>query len=423
MMYKLLNLPILIIVLISISLLISCRKEINNKDNFQNENYIDNKSAIVIAEYFMKNKFNSLKKDQNKQYSGSMLPTKEIETTVAIKAKDGLNVFYIVNYTGGGFAIISADKRTPKILAFSNVNSFKTDNHPQGIAEWLNITKLKIEELRDLKIPYDGQDRINIFQTDIKSNTINVRGVPDPVDTTCTGSYESVDLSMQTKWYQNDGYNNQMPAKSCSPNLNGKAYTGCVTTAMAQVIRYHGYPTTFNYSIMPNNVGSNYTSTGTNEIAGLMRACFDAVDNYGNQSPDIDCNVTNLNTEDIPAALMGGFGYSNTVHYINYAGTSNYNVVKDELRAGRPVIFRGGRDGGIFSVPRYRDGHAWVSDGFYSATVCGENGGYTGSYGVLYFQMNWGWGGTYDGLYGLSDFHMGTSTYNYKAGVIVGIKP
>jgi hypothetical protein len=116
------------------------------------------------------------------------------------------------------------------------------------------------------------------------------------------------------------------------------------------------------------------------------------------------------------SAFRCGFGYS-SAQYIGYAGTSNFTIVKDELRNGRPVIFRGGQNEGWWIFGHYANGHVWVSDGFSSAYYC--------QIGVstLYLHMNWGASGFYDGYYAYNNFNPGSETFNYQSCVIVNIKP
>lgn len=41
--------------------------------------------------------------------------------------------------------------------------------------------------------------------------------------------------------------------------------------------------------------------------------------------------------------------------------------------------------------------------------------------GMLYFHVNWGMGGLYNGNYGLGGFNPGGMDFNYKGEVIIGI--
>lgn len=117
-------------------------------------------------------------------------------------------------------------------------------------------------------------------------------------------------------------------------------------------------------------------------------------------------------------------GYSHPGTYLDYSGTNNYEDVVQEIDDGRPVLFRGGRKDNWFIFPVYKDGHAWVCDGFKKSKICHENGATS----YLFFHMNWGWdnlleSGRYEGWYGFLDFTPGNNTFNYKSGVIINICP
>lgn len=390
----------------------SCQKELESPDKIEDKNYIDQEKAVSVAKDFsngLLNKNFSKKKSFNVQSA----TTKNVKSIKNIKSKNGLNVFYIINYEGGGFAVVSADKRTLSILAYSDKSVFRTDTVPSGVDEWLNSTKLEIEEVRKQNIPYKGQDKIALFKT--TNTNFSVKAEPE-CNPCCVDEFEEVLPLIQTTWGQSGGYNNLMPQLSCVPSYNnGRAYTGCVATAMAQIIRYHQYPANwYNYTSMPNFVDSwNMFSAGTNEIAKIMYDAATAV------NAKYTCEGTGADTqEDVAAAFENFFGYSTSANYLDYSGTSNYDAVKNELRANRPVIFRGGRNDSWWIFPVYKDGHAWVSDGFQRSFFCNS-----GEY--LYFHMNWGWdpNNSYNGWYGFNDFTPGDNTFNYKSGVVVGIKP
>ncbi len=183
---------------------------------------------------------------------------------------------------------------------------------------------------------------------------------------------------------------------SCGPC--GRAWTGCVATAMAQVMKHHKHPTNYNWSDMPNSYGNTY-------ISSLMRDIGDAV------GMKYTCDASKAYADDIAPALKNTFGY-NSASYADY----DYNTVKSELNHSRPVILTGGRKTGGWIFSQYEDGHAWVCDG-YSLTVFPCWGS------MLTFHMNWGWGGTYNGWYGFLNFNPGDYTFNYKRKMVYNIKP
>ncbi|MEX2364683.1 MAG: C10 family peptidase, partial [Balneolaceae bacterium] len=157
------------------------------------------------------------------------------------------------------------------------------------------------------------------------------------------------------------------------------------------------------WNSMPNTSGSN-------TISELM---YDAGTVVG---MDWGCDASGASEDDIVPALRNTFGY-NSATQIGYAGTNNYNDVRDDLNDGLPVIFTGYEKDYVLGFPVKGEGHAWVSDGYRSGTLC--------PYGDTYlsFHMNWGWTGSYNGFYAFNNFHPGSSDYDYKSKVIINIEP
>lgn len=151
---------------------------------------------------------------------------------------------------------------------------------------------------------------------------------------------------------------------------------------------------------MPNN-------TGVPETARLLREIGRAV------SMNYRCSGSGADTKDkAPNAFKNNFGYS-SANFANY----NYQTVMNELDQGRPVILSGGSRESFWIFGYYSGGHAWVCDGYRQYTdPC------WGSYVSLH--MNWGWeDGLHNAYYALSNFNPGSSSYNYKPGMIYNIKP
>lgn len=205
------------------------------------------------------------------------------------------------------------------------------------------------------------------------------------------------------------------PFPPLDPENNGRAYTGCVATAMAQIMRYHEHPNSYNYSIMPDIVSdTNYTSTGTNAIAQLM---FDVALSLPS-TPGCKATGAAEDNQDIVDAFIGQFGYSSTAYKASY----NFETVKSEIRNGRPVILTAYRDK-ILWIPT--KGHAWVADGYVDSFTCTDPYNSFDGYGIAMLHMNWGWGNnTSNGWY---YSHTWTPPVNlnfqYKKEMVVGIQP
>lgn len=225
---------------------------------------------------------------------------------------------------------------------------------------------------------------------------------------------------MTTKWNQSPYYNALCPANSV---------TGCVATAMAQIMKYWNYPakgtgfhsynhptygtlsanfggTTYQWSSMPNTVNS-----ANNAVATLMYHCGVSVNmDYSPQSSGAyviqDSPTPQACSE---YALKTYFGYRSTLQGVqrnNYNQTQWINLLKIELNAGRPVLYAGFGSGG---------GHAFVCDGY-------DNNNF--------FHFNWGWGGSSDGYFQTSALNPGSlgtgggsGGFNSDQQVVIGIQP
>lgn len=220
-----------------------------------------------------------------------------------------------------------------------------------------------------------------------------------------TTSTDHVDPLLSTLWDQDAPYNDLCPEYEAG----AKSATGCVATAMAQVMAYWQYPTEqFDWSNMlpdyANLQGQNATAEQIQAVAELMLACGESVQmDYGKSS--------GANTYSVPGALAGMFGYNSGARYLlrQHLSYSEWaELLRNELRQGRPVIYRG---------HSYSGGHCFVLDGF------NEEG---------YFHVNWGWGGISNGWYRftmLTPPNVGigggnsSDGYNYNQGMLVGLAP
>ncbi|QNK61647.1 C10 family peptidase [Pedobacter sp. PAMC26386] len=386
---------------------ISCKKDktADKTESVNDEYFLDQKQASTVGLEF-NNKLlagkrsGSLSNGKNNSGTAVNMTGKTVENITPVKDSQGLNAYYIINYNEGGFSIVSADKRTLSIMAYSESGKFKTDIVPEGVSQWLSFAKTVVDSVRKTKVKYTGQDVTsrNLLLKASLPATVKTNSEPEP-EPGCSSTSEVVGPLLTTQWSQNEGYNSNCPALACGPG--GHAYTGCTTTAIAQIAKYHQFPTSYNYSLMPD-IGAS------SETARLMGNIFSVT------IEEFNCEVGSSSTMDKTLNTLRNYlGYSGDIRKLNYSGTSNYDLVKNEIRANRPVIFSGGNKGNWFIFPVYKGGHEWVCDGFVETWNCG--------YGQLVFHMNWGWSGQYDGFYSLSGFNPGSNDFNYKSQIIVGI--
>lgn len=180
---------------------------------------------------------------------------------------------------------------------------------------------------------------------------------------------------MSTLWHQDADYN-----MYCFTNDNLQAKVGCVAVAMGQIMRYHQYPTSFNWSQMPGNYATTTTAAFLHDLGSSIGM------DYGVTSSGVDFDIAE-------PAFMNIYGYTGTVGL----GVST-NSMDLSLNNYRPIYMRGSTNNG--------QGHAWVCDGYrddqvsdyfilktlsYSYPLEYESTAYSGSYHTQrYYHMNWG---------------------------------
>lgn len=325
-----------------------------------------------------------------------------------------VNYFYVFNAGDkNGFVIVAADDNVTPVLAYSNEGEILQDNIPTNVAKWLEGYRFQLQYVIENNI--EAGEEIKA-QWD---NYYNERTL---------GKKETNEVAplMKTKWNQSPYYNALCPYDA---TRNARAVTGCVATAMAQVMKYWNYPeqgtgfhsynhnkfgtlsanfgnTKYDWASMPNSVTSN-----NNAVATLMAHCGVSVDM--NYSVDVsgayvinDYTATEHCSE---YALEKYFGYSDKLQGVqrkDYTNSQWDNLLKGELDANRPIIYAGFGSGG---------GHAFVCDGY------DANG---------LFHFNWGWGGYYDGYFvstaldpGGVGTGGGTGGYNSDQQAIIGVQP
>ena len=295
--------------------------------------------------------------------------------------KDSANAaYYVFNVEdNSGFVIVSGDDRVPDILGYSDHGNLDIETAPCNLKWWLSYYC----------------HVINSLDEKAAAQTRNIRRTPsDPK--------AEIAPMLTTTWGQNWPYYNQCPS------LEGQqCVTGCVATAMAQVINYHRWPEEqtgeiVSYTTTTNNIFLDkldptsfpWENMTDDDIARLMRYCGQAVGmDYGiGESSAYDVRI--------PGALIGKFGYDNgtRIVYCNgYNSTTWEDLMYNELKAGRPVIYGGqsGSGGHSFILHGYKDGR---------------------------FYINWGWDGWYDGYFELSLLNPMGDNYGKDQTAVIGIQ-
>ena len=294
--------------------------------------------------------------------------------------------YLFVGADGKGFALIAADDCVRPVLGYSLSGTFPTSKLPDHILGWIEAYELNIRTLRELGITESDQVRAE-WQMLAETKFRTVR------DTT-------VGPLMTTQWNQSPLYNQMCPMRLSDSALS---VTGCVATAMAQVLKYWNHPavgrgshsyshpdfgmqsaqfdtTHYDWAHMPDRLSWNTPQQEIDAVAQLMYHAGVAVDmNYSPESSGAYVAASSSNTGiSAENAFKEFFRYNQALfsaYRPNYTDAQWNALLTTELNASRPVMFSG-TDG--------RGGHAFVLDGYDS---------------LGFYHVNWGWGGYCDGYY------------------------
>ncbi|HLN53100.1 MAG TPA: C10 family peptidase [Lentimicrobium sp.] len=319
----------------------------------------------------------------------------EIKEVLALPSDDVKA--YAINFTDGGFIIVAADNASIPVLGYSFEGNFTNDQIPPQVAAWMQVYYNKISDVRQNNIP-PTTEIIQEWDNLIKGESV-------------LRSNSEVTPLLNTTWDQGARYNSLCPADPMGPG--GHVWSGCVATAMSQIINYWRYPlqgtgshgyysdygylsvdfgaSNYDYNQMNNSIGGeeNY------EMAEIQYHCGVAVDMM--YSPD----GSGAYSEDAANALKDYFSYSQDLGLElkqDYSESEWANLLINNLDNGWPMYYHGFGSGG----------HAFNVDGYQ---------------GTDYFHFNWGWSGSYNGYYYLSNLNPGGNDFTWGQGAIVNFYP
>ncbi len=301
----------------------------------------------------------------------------------------------VIGNDDSGFAVIAADDLLPAVLGVSTAR-YSYGKNP-NFEWWFKATA---ETARNM----------------VKNNAPMRITTPDPA------KYPEEVLPMvTTKWYQTEPYNNMCPTFSGTT----KCLTGCVATAMAQVLNYHETPEhgvgarTIYYPQRNTNgeavtanfeedyydwlnmrdiyVEGEYSEEEANAVALLMRDCGVAADmQYGGPSEGSGAYST-----DAADGLRKYFGFEDALCLMrdDYDEPEWMDIIYSELNENGPVYYGGSS--------YFSGGHAFLFDGYNAEGMV---------------SVNWGWAGQDDGYFYVNHLEPSGSSFNMGQDMIVGIK-
>lgn len=302
--------------------------------------------------------------------------------------------------TTSGFVIVAADDMVPDaVLGFADNGTFSADSMPDNLRWWL------------------GEYARELAYATTHGGGAAVLSEPTP-------RRADIEPLVTAQWNQGAPYNNLCPKANGTP-----CPTGCVATAVAQIMYYHKWPlrgtgshayeqfvngesqgtvsadfsqSTYSWGIMTDTYGAESSSASANAVAQLMRDIGVAVE------MEYAPSGSGAVTTESGRALVSYFGYDKSVtpHHREFYGRTEWeDMVYASLAKGDPVLYSGRTAG--------NSGHAFVCDGYFDG----------------YFHINWGWGGMSDGYFKLNALDpaqqgIGGSTagFDYNQTITVNIK-
>lgn len=321
-------------------------------------------------------------------------PSAGYTITYTSQSPQGTGFYVVSSPRPDGFTIVSADDRLPQILGYSKEGHFPAGAIPCNMKAWLDAWQRQIDSFLTQAEAADQQPRLY-------ARTYN---------------FEAIAPMVTSRWNQSEPFNNLCPV---DPKTNARSVTGCVATAMAQVMNFHKWPPTahgttgdgfpfegtkYDWDNMADIYqDGKYSQQQANAVATLMLHCGKSVGMHYTST------ASGAPGEQMGVALLSYFDYDASIRLYNHAFYNQNeweNIVYRGLADGSPVFICGSND---------KAGHAFVCDGY-------EGNGY--------FHFNWGWGGLGDGYFRLFALNpmgggIGSSSggYNLNQMCITGIKP
>jgi Peptidase C10 family/Spi protease inhibitor/Secretion system C-terminal sorting domain len=332
---------------------------------------------------------------------------------------DGTVDFYVFGFAPAkGFVIVTANSNVSPVIGYSLESNFNTQFDKTGLNEWMNHAASHIHTAFLNNAPANAQIT-NAWNIYAQGNNINL------------AKSQVVTPLLSTMWGEDTFFNQYCPYNN---NDHQNCLTGCVATAMAQIMKYWNYPsqgsgsyayndappnylwnygvqsanfggTTYNWNAMPNQV-----TTANSDIAKLIYQCGVAAEmsygdlNQGGSSAYTLASEAPSWKHTAQSAFANYFSYNpNTMQGIvaaNFTSTAWITLLKTELIEGRPVQYVG--------YDSIYGGHSWVCDGYDENNM---------------FHMNWGWNGAGNGYFSLSSLSSEGFNFSTKEAALIGIQP
>ena len=326
---------------------------------------------------------------QQQAYSfwGKQMPQKAKAKSRTATTASPSDAYYVFNNDAGGFVIIAGDDAVTPVLGYTSTGSFDAENLPDGLKDLLKSYERQIAALGD---SYQANQ------------------------TATRAAFTGEKLLNTAKWNQDDPFNKYTPYKYP---------VGCVATAGAIVMKYHGSPAkgtgshsytwngktvsasfehTYDWANMPAKYDGTSDDAAFDGVARLMADLGVAVEMQYAKSGS-GAYIGNL-----ISALQKYFGYSKLTYLasIDDVGAEAWNAkLRGEIDANRPILYS--------ASDASAGGHSFIIDGYKDES----------------FSVNWGWGGYCNGFYQIGALNPESAgkplgdKYNLGQTAVIGLQP
>ena len=462
-----------ILLLFSIIVLVSCSKDNANlveleQDFERSEIYslrINSESNVITSDEAI----NVVKLADIMGKSTTKSTSKQIADVVTISDDNGAPLMYAVNYENGkGYTLVSAKKDYYPILAQVDNGSYDKyvegtgvpvliDSYKSGIDYWSKQHTDSLMRFRNMWREFEKKDvpaiaitksgddirseqvqgwisegasvyqleyASSILPSDVYQNfcmTAQAQGNPSydyltesyvvelPIEPTIVKS-----PMISTSWKQTAPYN-----YSCPLEGGVRTLVGCGAIAVAQIMKYHQWPSNKAWSSMPNVL----SATGTTVLSNFL---YEVADNIKTRF-SVTSSLSYMGN--IEFALITDYNYK----LDNYTDYSEFST-RSSVNSDWPVLLQG-------NTTDLTSGHFWVCDGTRYHTpgkvyvlyvvdyieplqfvAAGQPYEVMESYDYYMYHMNWGWGGTYNGWY-LNNGFPYNNNYSREMHQITNVRP
>ena len=347
---------------------------------------VDKQKALTVAKNFFGNKGIEMKQEN----AASKAPRSK--TASANNANE--NAYYYVFNAGNnkGFVVVSGDDRTPEVLGYTDSGNYVDGEMPENMRSWLKHYADEIKYMDD-----------NNIEPAVSSASKSMSKV--------SKAHHSIAPMLTCLWDQGNPYNYSCPDYYNADGTTGRSATGCVATAIAQLLYFHKFPVVtkgripFHSNTYTLTDGTKKTVTLPSIPAGTTIDWANMLDRYNGSETEVQKKAVGDLMLFVGQAVKMGYGPSSGSSYaesrklfVDYLGFDDgvqilrsdkygiqewFEMMYNELAAGYPIAYGGSSTGG---------GHAFVIDGFD---------------GDQLFHLNWGWSGGSNGYFLISVLNPG----------------